>query len=81
MGINRKKSNIAIAILKKKQCNRIIKFSLFSGNNNRFVKHILKIFIIQSRELLAFKYVSIFFFETNQMNIYICTSEILKTRF
>ena len=32
------------------------------------------------REFLAFKYIAIIFFETKQMIIYICTSEILKPR-
>ena len=32
------------------------------------------------REFLAFKYEFIDFLKTNQMIIYICTSEILKTR-
>ena len=32
------------------------------------------------REFLAFKYALIVFFETIQMIIYICTSEILKMR-
>ena len=32
------------------------------------------------REFLAFKYVFIVFFETDQMIIYCCISEILKTR-
>ena len=34
---------------------------------------------VACREFLAFKYVVIVFFETKQMIIYICTSEILKT--
>ena len=32
------------------------------------------------REIVAFKLVVIFFFKTKQMIIYVCTSEILKTR-
>ena len=32
------------------------------------------------REFLSFKYVFIIFFETNQVIIDFCTSEILKTR-
>ena len=35
---------------------------------------------VACREYLAFKYVVIVFFEIKQMIIYICTSEILKTR-
>ena len=36
---------------------------------------------VACREFLAFRYVVIVFFETKKMIIYICTSEILKTRF
>ena len=44
-------------------------------------KHYLKLEIrIVCREFLAFQYVLIVFFETDQMIIFICTSEILKTR-
>ena len=35
---------------------------------------------VVSREFLAFKYVFIIFFKSNQMIIYICTSDILNSR-
>ena len=37
-------------------------------------------FRVVCKNFLAFKYVFMFFFETNQMNIYISSSEIMKTR-
>ena len=44
-------------------------------------KYYLKLEIhVVCRNFLAFKYVFIVFLETKQMIIYICTSEIFKTR-
>ena len=44
-------------------------------------KYYLKLEIrVVCREFLAFKHVVIVFSETNQMIVYICISEILKTR-
>ena len=39
-------------------------------------------YVFKARNLyfLAFKYVFLVFYKTNQMIIYICASEILKTR-
>ena len=42
-------------------------------------KYVFKLEIrVVCKEYLAFKYVLIVFFGTNQMIIYVCTSEILK---
>ena len=55
----------------------IIASDFFEKDDKYYLK--LEIHVV-CREFLAFKYVFIVFFETNQIIIYICSSEILETR-
>ena len=54
-----------------------LKIYILASDFLKTIKTYLKLEIrVECRELLAFKYVFMVFFETNQMIIYICLSKI-----
>ena len=72
MGARNKVSNQIIILWKM----YILASVFFEKDENTYLKLEIR---VACREFLAFKYVVIVFFETKQMIIYICRSEILKT--